>query len=82
LLVGEGSWGITLTGDVGSGEASFSFGDDGSEASLNFGTDGSDIGSGASLSFGVAIWLNGDVSWFCGDTGPSKTISCRFHNMN
>jgi hypothetical protein len=32
-----------LAGDVGSGEASFSFGDDGSEASLNFGTGESDI---------------------------------------
>jgi hypothetical protein len=70
-----------LTGDVGSREASFSFGDDGSEASLNFGTGGGDIGSGASLSFGIAIWLNSDISWLCGDAGPSKRMS-QFHNMN
>jgi hypothetical protein len=44
-----------LIGDVGNVEASFSFGNDGNEASLNFGTDGDDVGSGASLSFGVAI---------------------------
>jgi hypothetical protein len=71
-----------LTGDVGRGEASFAFGDDESEASLNFGTDGGDVGSRASLSFGVAVWLNGNISWFYGDAGPSKTISSRFHNMN
>jgi hypothetical protein len=40
----------------------FSFGDDGSEASLNIETGGDDVGRGASLSFGVAIWLNGDTS--------------------
>jgi hypothetical protein len=71
-----------LIGDVGNVEASFSFGDDGSEASLNFGTGGDDVGSGSSLSFGVAVWLNGDISWFCGVVGPSKIISRRFHNMN
>jgi hypothetical protein len=75
-------WGITLTGDVGSGEAPFSFGDDGSVASLNFGTSGSDVGSGASLSYGIAVWRNSNISWFCGDVGSSKTISRRFHNMN
>jgi hypothetical protein len=74
--------GITLTGDVGNVEASFSFGDDGSETSLNFGTGGDDVGSGASLSFGVAVWLNSDISWFCGVVGPSKIISRRFHRMN
>jgi hypothetical protein len=51
-----------LTGDDGDVEASFSFGDDRSKAFLNFGTDGDDVGSGASLSFGVAVWLNGDIS--------------------
>jgi hypothetical protein len=51
-----------LTGDDGNVEASFSFGDDGSEASLNFGTGGDDVGSGASLSFGITVWLNGDIS--------------------
>jgi hypothetical protein len=71
-----------LTGDVGNVEVSFSFVDDGSEASLNFGTGGDDIGSGASLSFSVAIWLNGDISWFCGVVRPSKTISRWFHSMN
>jgi hypothetical protein len=69
-----------LTGDDGNVEASFSFEDDGSEVSLNFGTGGDDIGSGASLSFGVAIWLKGDISWFCDVVGPSKIISRRFHN--
>jgi hypothetical protein len=54
--------GITLTGDDGNIEASFSFGDDGSEASLNFETGGDDISSRASLSFGIADWLNGDIS--------------------
>jgi hypothetical protein len=44
-----------MTGDVGNVEASFFFGDDGSEASLNFGTGGDNIGSRASLSFGVAV---------------------------
>jgi hypothetical protein len=44
-----------LTDDVGNVEASFSFGDNGSEASLNFGTGGDDVGSGASLSFGIAV---------------------------
>jgi hypothetical protein len=71
-----------LTGDVGSREASFSFVDDGSEASLNFGTGGGDVGSGASLSFDVVVWLNSDIRWFCGDVSPSKTISHQFHNMN
>jgi hypothetical protein len=71
-----------LIGDVDNGEASFSFGDDGSEASLNFGTSGDDVGSGASLSFGIAVLLNGDISWFCGIVGPSKIISHRFHSMN
>jgi hypothetical protein len=71
-----------LTGDVGNVEASFSFGDDGSEASFNFGTGGDDVGSGASLSFGVAVWLSGDISWFCGVVGTSKIISHRFHSMN
>jgi hypothetical protein len=75
-------WGRTLIGDVSNGEASFSFGDDASEASLNFGTDGSDVDSGASLFFGVVVWLNGDISWLCGDASSSKTISRRFHNMN
>jgi hypothetical protein len=51
-----------LTGDIGSGEASFSFGDDGSKASLSFGTSGGDVGSGASLSFKVTVWLNSDIS--------------------
>jgi hypothetical protein len=74
--------GITLTGDVGNVEVSFSFGDDGSEASLNFRTGGDDVCSGASLSFGVAVWLNGDISWFCGVVGPSKIILRRFHSMN
>jgi hypothetical protein len=55
-------WGITLTGDDGNVETSFSIGDDRSEASLNFGTCGDDIGSGDSLSFGIAVWLNGDIS--------------------
>jgi hypothetical protein len=71
-----------LTGNVGNVEASFSFGDNGSKASLNFGTGGDDIGSGASLSFGVTIWLNGDISWFYGVVRPSKIISRQFHNMN
>jgi hypothetical protein len=71
-----------LTGDDGNVEASFSFGDDGSEAYLNFGTGGDDIGSRVSLSFGVAVWLNDDISWFYGVVGPSKTISRRFHSMN
>jgi hypothetical protein len=71
-----------LTGDVGNVEASFFFGDNGSEASLNFGTGGDDVGSGASLSFGVVVWLNGDISWFCGVVRPSKIISRRFHSMN
>jgi hypothetical protein len=71
-----------LTGDVGSGEACFSFGDDGSEASLNFGTGRGDVGSGASLSFGITIWLNGDIGWFYGNVDPSKIISRQFHNMN
>jgi hypothetical protein len=70
-----------LTGDDGNIEALFSFGDDGSEASLNFETGGDDIGSGASLSFGAAVWLNGNISWFCGVVKPSKTISHRFHGM-
>jgi hypothetical protein len=51
-----------LTGDDGNVEASFSFGDDGSEASLNFGTGGDDVGSRASLSIGIDVWLNGDIS--------------------
>jgi hypothetical protein len=51
-----------LTDDNGNVEDSFSFGDDESEASLNFGTGGDDIDSGASLSFGVTVWLNGDIS--------------------
>jgi hypothetical protein len=67
-----------LTGDVGNDEASFSFGDDGSETFLNFETGGDDVGSGASLSFDVAVWLNGDISWFCGIVEPSKIISRRF----
>jgi hypothetical protein len=71
-----------LIGDVGNVEASFSFGDNGCEASLNFGTIGDDVGSGASLSFGVVVWLNGDISWFCGVVRPSKIISRRFHSMN
>jgi hypothetical protein len=71
-----------LIGDIGNIEASFSFGDDENEASLNFGTGGDDIGRGASLSFGVAVWLNADISWCCGIIGPSKTISRWFHNMN
>jgi hypothetical protein len=71
-----------LTGDVGNVKASFSFGDDESEASLNFGTGGDDVGSGASLSFDAAVWLNGDISWFCGVVRPSKIISHRFHSMN
>jgi hypothetical protein len=71
-----------LTDDVGNIETSFSFGDDGSEASLNFGTGGDDVSSGASLSFGIAVWLNDDISWFYGVVGSSKTISCRFHSMN
>jgi hypothetical protein len=65
-----------LTCDDGDVETSFSFGDDGSEASLNFGTSRDDVGSGASLSFGVVVLLNDDISWFCGIVGPSKTISC------
>jgi hypothetical protein len=64
-----------LTGNVGNIEASFSFLDNRSEASLNFGTSGDDIGSAASLSFGITIWLNGDISWFYGVVGPSKIIS-------
>jgi hypothetical protein len=48
-------WGITLIDGVGNIEASFSFGDDGSEASFNFGTGGDDVGSRASLSFGVVV---------------------------
>jgi hypothetical protein len=75
-------WGITLTGDDGNIEASFFFGDDGIEASLNFGTSGDDVGSRASLSFGIAVWLNGDISWFCGVVGSSKTILHWFHSMN
>jgi hypothetical protein len=75
-------WGITLIGDVGSREASFSFGDGGSEASLDFGTGGSDVGSEASLSLVIVVWLNGDISWFYCNSDPSKIISCRFHNMN
>jgi hypothetical protein len=71
-----------LTGDDGNVEASFFFGDDGSEAFLNFGTGGDDVGSGTSLSFGVAVWLNGDISWFCGIIRSSKTISHWFYNMN
>jgi hypothetical protein len=71
-----------LTGDDGNVGAYFSFGDDGSEAFLNFGTSGDDVGSGASLSFGVAVWLNGDISWFCGVVGSSKIISHRFYSMN
>jgi hypothetical protein len=71
-----------MTGDIDSGEASFSFGDDRSEAFLNFEIGRGDIGSRASLSFGITIWLNGNISWFCGDVGPSKTISHRFHNIN
>jgi hypothetical protein len=71
-----------LIGDVGNVEVSFSFGDDESEASLNFGTGGDDIGSEASLSFGVTVWLNGDISWFYGIVEPSKTISHRFHSIN
>jgi hypothetical protein len=71
-----------LTGDDGNVEASFSFRDDGSETSLNFGTGGDDVGSRASLSFGITVWLNGDITWFCGVAGPSKTISRRFHSMN
>jgi hypothetical protein len=51
-----------LTGDDGNIEASFSFGDDRSEASMNFRTGGEDVGSGASLSFGIAVWLNDDKS--------------------
>jgi hypothetical protein len=71
-----------LTGDDGNIEDSFSFGDDESEASLNFGTGGDDIGSGASLSFGVTVWLNSDISWFSGIVGPSKIFSRQFHSMN
>jgi hypothetical protein len=51
-----------LTGDDGNIEASFSFGDDGSEASLNFRTGADDVGSRASLSFGITVWLNGNIS--------------------
>jgi hypothetical protein len=50
-----------LIGDIGNVEASFSFGDDGSEASMNFGTGGDDVGGKASLSFGIAVWLNSDI---------------------
>jgi hypothetical protein len=71
-----------MIGDVGNVEASSSFGDDGSKASLNFGTSGYDIGGGASLSFDIVIWLNNDISWFCGIVGLSKTISRWFHSMN
>jgi hypothetical protein len=51
-----------MTGDVGNVEASFSFEDDGSETFLNFGTGEDDVGSKASLSFGITVWLNGDIS--------------------
>jgi hypothetical protein len=71
-----------LTGDIGNVEASFSFGDDRSKASLNFATGGDDVGSGASLSFGIAVWLNDDISLFFVVVGPSKINSRRFHNMN
>jgi hypothetical protein len=73
---------LCCTGDNGNIEASFSFRDDGSEASLNFETGGDDISSGASLSFGISVWLNGDIRWFCGIVGSSKTISRWFHSMN
>jgi hypothetical protein len=65
---------ITLTGDVGNVKASFSFGDNESEASLNFGIDGDDVDSRALLSFGITVWLNDDISWFCDVVGPSNTI--------
>jgi hypothetical protein len=67
-----------LTRDDGNVEISFSFGDDESEASLNFGTVGDDVGSRASLSFGVAVWLNGDISWSsCGSDELSELHGSR-----